>query len=124
MTRVTTTILAFMLLMNASVTIMEGSGLTDDLGVTLAPGVDQAMEKVTNNMKDGFSPTGGLGETLFSLFAAGLGVFEVAVNGLYAFPQMFMNLGFPHWFVIPVFAPAYLISTLELVYMATGRLGA
>jgi uncharacterized protein (DUF983 family) len=40
---------------------------------------------------------------------------------VFAAPVMFMNLGFPEWFVLPVFAPMYLISTLELIYAATGR---
>lgn len=121
MTRVTSTVLVFMLLLNGGVTVMEGSGLSEDLGVTLAPGVDKAMDKVVDNAKDGFTASEGLGDTLFSLFAAAMGTFEVLVQGVFSLPSMLLNLGFPEWFVIPVFAPMYIISTLELIYAASGR---
>lgn len=121
MTRVTSTILVVLILMNSSVTIMEGSGLASDLGVELAPGVKDTMDDIVENAKQGFSVSGGLGETLFSLFAAGLGVMRLVVETTFVAPQMFLNLGFPSWFVVPVFAPAYVIGLLELVYAATGR---
>jgi hypothetical protein len=57
------------------------------------------------------------------MFAAALGIGRLIVSGAYAAPSMFLNLGFPLWFVAPVFTPMYLIGTLDLVYMATGRSG-
>lgn len=121
MTRITTTIVVFMILLNGSVTIMSASGLSEDLGVSLAPGVESSMDKLVSDMKKGFSPNAGLGETLFTLFVGALRLFRVIVEGLYAAPSMFLNLGFPSWLVIPLFAPLYMLSTLELVYVATGR---
>jgi hypothetical protein len=120
-TRITTAVLVFMLLFNGGVTVMEGSGLSEDLGVTLAPGVDEAMDNVVDNAKDGFSASEGLGNTLFSLFAAAMGTFQLLIQGVFSFPSMLLNLGFPGWFVVPMFAPMYVISTLELIYAATGR---
>lgn len=121
MSRVTSTILVILILMNSSVTIMEGSGLADDLGVELAPGVGETMDDIVENAKDGFSVSGGLGNTLFSMFAAGIGVMRLIVETTFAAPQMFLNLGFPSWFIVPIFAPVYVISLLELTYAATGR---
>lgn len=121
MTRITSTILIFMLIANGGITVMEGSGLSEDLGVTLAPGVSNAMDKVVENAKRGFDTGTGLGETLFALFAAGMGTFEVLVQGVFSLPQMFLNLGFPEWIVVPFFAPMYVVTTLEFIYMATGR---
>lgn len=121
MTRITSTILVFMVLINGGVTIMSSSGLSEDLGIDLAPGVDDAMDKVVSNAKDGFTATEGVGDTLFSLFAAAMGTFELLIKGVFSAPAMFMNLGFPSWFVIPVFAPMYIVSTLELIYAASGR---
>lgn len=121
MTRITSTILIMLLLFNASVTIMEGSGMSDDLGVDLAPGIGETLDSIVADLKGGFSPDAGPGETLFSLFAAGLGVVELVIKGTYAAPSMFLNLGFPAWFVGPVFIPCYVIGTLELVYVGTGR---
>jgi len=121
MTRVTSTVLVMLLLFNASAVIMEGSGLSDDLGVDLAPGISATLDDTINELRNGFSADAGPGETLFSLFAAGIGVVKILLQGVYAAPTMFLNLGFPTWFVGPVFVPMYLIGTLELVYVATGR---
>lgn len=121
MTRVTSTILVILILMNGTVTVMEGSGLASDLGVELAPGVSETMNDIVETAKEGFEVGAGLGETLFSLFAAGLGVMRLVFETTFAAPQMFLNLGFPQWFVVPVFAPVYVIGLLELVYAATGR---
>lgn len=121
MTRITSTILVFMILLNGATTIAEASGLAEDTGVSLAPGVDDAMDKVIDEMKDGFSPDVSVIESLISMVAAGLNLFKVVVEGLYAAPQMFVNFGFPDYIVVAFFAPAYLISTLELMFIATGR---
>lgn len=121
MTRITSTVLIMLLLFNGTVTIMEGSGLSQDLGVTLAPGVSDSLDEITNDLRDGFRPDAGPGETLFSLYAAALGTGRLVVSGAYAAPAMFLNLGFPLWFVAPVFVPMYVVGTLEIVYMATGR---
>lgn len=123
MTRITSTILVFMILMNGTVTVMAGSGLDDDMGVSFAPGVDNEMTNVVDEMKNGFNPNVSVIESLISLFLAAVSVFKVIVQGVYAAPAMFLNFGFPEWIVVPFFAPLYVISTLELVYMATGRLG-
>lgn len=121
MTRVTSTILIFLIILNGTVTVMQGSGLSEDIGVTLAPGVDKAINKAVGQAKDGFSASEGLGDTLFSLFVAAMSTVSALFNSVFAAPTMFTNLGFPSWFVWPVFTPMYLISTLELIYVATGR---
>lgn len=121
MTRITSTILVVMILANGSVTIMSASGLSEDIGVEVAPGVSDAMDDVVTEMKKGFSPNIGVIESLISMFVAGLRLFQVVVEGVFAAPSMLMNLGFPEWFVIPISAPLYLISTLELLFIATGR---
>ncbi len=121
MSRITSTLLIFLILTNGAVTVMEGSGLSDDLGVELAPGVDKAVDDVVKNAEDGFTASEGLGDTLFSLFAAAMGTFKILIEGVFSMPQMFLNLGFPGWIVWPLFAPVYVISTLEFIYAATGR---
>jgi hypothetical protein len=121
MTRITSTILIFMVILNGGVTVMEGSGLSEDVGVVLAPGVNDAVDKTIQNAKDGFTASEGLGDTLFSLFAAAMGTFEILITGVFSLPSMMLNLGFPSWIVIPFFAPMYIVATLELVYAASGR---
>lgn len=121
MTRITTTVLVMLILLNGSVSVFAASGLNEDLRVDLAPGVSEAIDGTVDNLRDGFSPSAGAGETLFTLFIAALGVMNIVLNGITAAPQMFINLGFPSWVVLPLFVPMYAISTLELVYAATGR---
>lgn len=121
MTRITTTILIVMVLLNGTVTVMEGSGLSEDIGVTLAPGVSESIDDVIKNAKDGFTASEGLGDTLFSLFAAAGGTFRVLISGVFSLPAMFLNLGFPSWMVLPIFAPMYIVSTLEIIFAFTGR---
>jgi len=121
MTRITTTVFVFLLLMNGAVTTMSASGMSEDLGVELAPGISDSMDNAIDQLRDGFSPSAGIGETLFTLFIAGLQIMGIVVDAITATPTMFLNLGFPDWIVIPLFVPFYAISTFELVYMATGR---
>jgi len=121
MTRITTTVLIMLLLLNGTVTIMAGSGLSEDLGVDLAPGITDSMNNAIESLKNGFSPSAGVGETLFTLFIAGLQIMGIVVDAITAVPTMFLNLGFPSWIVLPLFVPMYAVSTFELVYMATGR---
>lgn len=121
MARITTTILVLVLLMNGTVTVMSGSGLTEDIGVELAPGVSDKMDSVVSNMKKGFNPNVNVVESFVSLAVAGLGLFQVIIEGTWAAPSAFINLGIPTWFVLPLAAPLYVIATLEAVYIALGR---
>lgn len=121
MSRIISSVLVFLILMNGTVTMMTASGLNEDLGVTLAPGIDDSMNELIEQMKDAFDPNAGLGQTLFSLFMSAVSVGEIMLQGLTAAPQAFLSMGFPEWVVFPLFAPMYLLSTLYLVYLATGR---
>jgi len=121
MTRITTTVFVFLLLMNGAVTTMSASGMSQDLGVELAPGISDSMDNAIDKLRNGFSPSAGIGETLFTLFIAGLQILGIVIDAITATPTMFLNLGFPDWIVVPLFIPMYAISTLELVYVATGR---
>jgi len=121
MTRITSTVLIVLLLLNGSATAMAASGMNEDLGVELAPGISDAMNQAVDELREGFSPSAGAGETLFSMFSAGLQVLRIMITAVGAAPTLFLNVGFPPWIVLPLFAPIYVISTLELVYVGTGR---
>lgn len=121
MTRITTTVFIFLILMNGSVSVMAASGLQDDLGVSLAPGISEAMDNAVSELKNGFAPSAGVADTLFTLFIAAVQVLNVVINAITAAPVMFVNLGFPGWIVYPITVPIYVISTFELIYVATGR---
>lgn len=121
MARITTTIVVLLLLANGTVTVMSGSGLTEDLGVELAPGISDSMDDLVSSMKEGFDPDVNVVESFVSIAIAASKTFKIIISGLFAAPTMFMNLGFPDWIVVPLFAPAYLLSTLELAFLAAGR---
>jgi len=121
MTRITTTLLVFLLLSNGAVTIMASSGLSEDLGVTVAPGISEEVKTLEDRAKNGFSASQGAAETLFTLFGAAMNTVSLLVKSIFALPTMLTNLGFPGWFVGALIAPLYVISTLEVLYAATGR---
>jgi hypothetical protein len=121
MTRISSTVFIVLMLLNASAGIMVASGLSDDLGVTLAPGVSEKINELTDKVEQGFSPSSGLGETLFTLFIAAILVFQLILDGVTLAPVMLTNMGFPPWLILPMFAPMYVIGVLELIYVGTGR---
>jgi hypothetical protein len=121
MTRVTTTILIVMVLLNGTVAIMEGSGLSEDIGVELAPGVSDSVNDAIQTAQDGLDADAGLGETLVAMILSGLQLFEALITAVFAAPTMLMNLGFPQWIVVPVAAPIYIIGALDFMFIATGR---
>lgn len=121
MARITTTLVVLLVLANGSVTVMETSGLTDDLGVTMAPGISDKADKIVNQMQDGFSPDSGVIQSLVSLIGSLISLFLLLIEATYAIPTMFINLGFPSSIVTVFFAPIYIFATLELAYVALGR---
>lgn len=119
--RMSTAVLIFLLLLNGSATMMTASGLAGDIGVNPNPGLNDEMDSIVTDSKDAFNPNSGVGDTLFAMFGAAFSAFKLLIQGVFSAPTMFVNLGFPSWFVIPVFAPMYFVVTLDLIYVATGR---
>lgn len=121
MTRITTTVLIVMLLMNGTVTIIEGSGLAEDAGVEIAPGISERMDKVTNRAQEGFDPSKGAISTFIDVTLGARDLFMVLVEGMFALPAALRNMGLPSWFVNPFFVPLYVVSVLEILYLVIGR---
>lgn len=121
MTRVTSTILIAVILINGAAGIMASSGLEQDIGVQVAPGVSDSVDESVETAKDGLNADAGVGETLVSVILSGLLLFKGIIVGVFAAPVMFTNLGFPEWIVVPIAAPLYVIAALEFIYIATGR---
>jgi len=125
MTRITTTVLVFLLLLNGTAQIMSVSGLDDNLGVELNPGGDQKMDDAVQEAKSGFNPELGIVESLLSLVAAGIGLFNVFISSAWAAPAMLEKLlgggQVVSTIITMMMLPMYVISTLEILYLATGR---
>jgi len=123
MSRIGSTVIVFLLLINGMSGAMAASGINDDLGVTLNPGIESQIETITENAEEGFSPTTTVTESFVGVSIAALGTFQVFVTAMTTGgPTMFINLGFPEWIVVPVFAPLYVVATLEFIYIVTGRI--
>jgi len=124
-TRITSTVLVVLILMNGTATIMSASGLSQDTGVQIAPGVTDTMDKVIDKMKEGFNPDVNVIRSFISMAVAGMRLFQVVITGVYAAPTAMANLlgggELVNTIITVLFAPMYLIATLELVFMATGR---
>lgn len=121
MSRIAATAVVFLLLLNGMSTAMTASGLSDDLGVELNPGAEKTMEEITSHAKDGFDPNANIVESFVGVSLAALNTVKLVVQGMTtAAPVMFMNLGFPEWFVAPVFAPMYLLAMFYFIYIVTG----
>lgn len=125
MTRITSTILIMMVLLNGTATVFEVSGLSDDLGIEYSTGVSETMDDVVQEMKKGFNPQVGVIESLISLAVAAITFFEVIVDAVFAAPDLMKNLlgrgEFVNTVVDVLAAPLYIIATLEIVFLAVGR---
>jgi len=125
MTRITSTVLIMLLLLNGTASIMEVSGLNDDLGVSYTTGVSDRLNEVTDQLNATFSPNVNIIESFVSLALAGLTVFRAVIEGVLTAPALFKNLlgrgPVVNTVVDVVFVPMYVVATLELLFMATGR---
>jgi len=121
MPRISFQVLIVLLVINGAVGIADASGLSEDLGTQFDTGVSEDLNAAIDHAKAGFSPDSGTGETLFNLFISAFVFVKGLITAVFSAPTLFMNLGFPSWFVIPMFAPMYAIAMLDLVYVAAGR---
>jgi len=115
------TAVIFLLLLNGFSTAMTASGMSEDLGVTLNPGAEKTMDQIVQHGKDGFDPSANIVESFVGVSLAALNTGKLVIQGMTtAAPVMFLNLGFPEWIVIPVFAPMYVIAMFYFIYLVTG----
>jgi len=121
MSRVTTTLLILLLLANGAASVMAASGLSEDIGVQLNPGIEQKMDTIVTDMKEGFSPNNNIVESLLLAASAFGKIFVLVAQGVFTAPTMLINLGFPEYIVVAFSAPVYLVATMELGSIVIGR---
>lgn len=119
--RMSSAVLIFLLLLNGSAGILVASGLAADMQINPSPGMSEEMDNVVDSARSGFSPNAGIGDTLIAMFIAAISLVSVIVKGVFLAPEMFLNLGFPAWFVLPIFAPMYVVVVYDIIYVGTGR---
>lgn len=121
MARITTAILLIVVLLNGATGIMAASGLSEDTGINIASGVESKINDITDSIQDSFNPSTDIVDSLILLFLALKDTFILVVEGAFAAPTLIINLGFPPWLVLPLFAPMYIIASLEVASVVTGR---
>lgn len=120
-----TTILVFMILLNATIPLLGATGVFGALGVSPAVQTGGALED-TKTATSEIDPNAGTSDGgipgSFVGAVVGLGVVvETILQGIFAAPTMFKSLGVPELIVDFVFAPLYLLSGLEMVRFISGR---
>jgi hypothetical protein len=125
MTRITTTILIITVLLNGTATIMEASGLNDDLGVEIQTGVDDRIDAVVDNAQEGFDPNTGAVESFVLIAVSAGNAVATLLEGVFTAPTLISNLlggsGVVDAVVTAFFAPMYIISTLEIISIVVGN---
>jgi len=113
------------ILMNGAATMMDVSGLSDDLNVEMETGVSDSVDQTVENLRNAFNPNISGVESLISLSLAALGVFQTVIEGVLAAPTMLINIfggsQVVETVIVALFAPMYVISTLELIAISLGN---
>jgi len=123
------TVIIFTIFLNAVPGLLVGSGVAEDMGINPSIGGDDkiqaADEKVTGDPNDpdqsGIEPTGGFGETLFTLYTSLGGVVQTILGILIGAEIMLISLGLPDWLVLFFFAPKFMLIGAALIYVLAGR---
>jgi len=78
----------------------------------------------TRELKEGFNPNIGSVQSLISIALAAIGVFEIVIEGAFAAPTLVINIlgggQLVETVVSVMFAPMYVLSTLEIISIALG----
>ena len=119
--RISTNIVLFLVLMNATSGFLVATGVANDLGIAPLAGGSEQVESVNGAAKD-VSPGGGAGGTLFGLFVSAAGTIkDILVMATVGGPLILANAGLPAALVGLLFAPMYVIVGADLLYAYTGR---
>lgn len=103
---------------NGFVVMGRTSGYFDTLGVELSP--MPSVEQINSGLA-AFSPAQGVSDTLFALINVVIGAFRLIPDFLYAFPNLFLQLGLQDWLVSFIFAAQTLVWFAAIAYLLVGR---
>jgi hypothetical protein len=121
--RKTTVLAVFLVMLNASAGFITASGIGAALDINPSPGGGQTIEQANQSVGGtNFNSGGSDFPTLIKAFISAAGAFvEVIKIVTIGGPLMLANLGWPNWLIGFLFAPWYLVSGLDLLYIVTGR---
>lgn len=103
---------------NAVVVAMEASGYFDTLGVEVTPLPGVAW---TNAQLAQLDPSQGVSDTLFAMILTVGKVFVLALDLIFAFPNLMRQLLAQGWLVDLIFAANVVIWAAAITYLFLGR---
>lgn len=113
-------IVVFAIFLNAVPNLMLAAGVADDMGIDPSISGDNRVESA-NQAANSIEPTGGFGDTLFTLYTSLGGTLQTIMEVLFGAELMFISLGIPDWIVGFLFAPKFIIFGGALIYVLAGR---
>lgn len=113
-------IVVFMIFLNAVPGLMIASGVAEDMGIDPSVAGGHNIADANQEMKD-VRVSGGLAQTLFTLYTSVTGPLRVVMGVLIGGELMFMSLGVPEWLITFLFAPKWIIFGGTLIYVLAGR---
>lgn len=114
------TIVVFMIFLNAAPGVMMASGVAEDMGIDPSVSGGDNINAANDDMED-VRVSGGLAQTLFTLYTSVTGPVGTLLGVLIGAELMFMSLGVPEWLVTFLFAPKWIIFGGTLIYVLAGR---
>lgn len=114
------TIVVFVIFLNAVPGLLVSSGVAEDMGVDISIGGDTQVQEA-NQAADSIEPSGGFGQTLFTLYTSLGGTLQAILGLVIGGELLFLSLGVPEWLVAFVFAPKYIVVGATLIYVLAGR---
>lgn len=109
-----------MMFLNSAAIMFESTELTDAMGVEVSLGSTQRLNAAAASAGK-IQPSSGLGDTLFAMYGTVTNGVLGIIHGIWAGPEMLVNLGVPSFVVAFLFAPAAVIVAVDIAYMITGR---
>ena len=120
MRRMTSQIIVFYVFLGAAVTLFASTGVFDAMGV---PGTISAGDALTNaaGALEDLSASSGVTDTLIAVYSGVTSAFLGFALGVFAGPQLLINIGIPAEIVIFVHAPIGIFVGLDVAYLFSGR---
>jgi hypothetical protein len=115
-------ILVFLIFLNSTATLLGAAGVTDALGVEPAIQDDGALDRAEQSAEriEPAQDQSSLG-SFVGITTGVINQLEAVITAPVAAPLMLTSLGVPSIITGFVFAPMYLLVTVDLIYYITGR---
>jgi len=120
MRRATSTIVVFYLIFSAALTMLETIGWFDAMGMGGSISAGTKLQEASMAATQ-LSASGGFTDTLIALYVGATSTFQGFALGVFAGPQLLINMGVPLSIVGFIHSPLIVLVGLDGLYILTGR---